>query len=359
MIRKLRTLLFIIIFIAPTMTFAGHIAGASMSYLDMGGNQYEVSVRIYRDCQGLPLTNTIPVCYSSADSNYYSTELAAIQSVTQLPPFPYLPPMTTSCNGGPGYGIECVIYTTVIYLPFAAADWEFSWTAIGVLQTPVYSNFLVTTQLNNLDFPGNNAAAFTFNPVFLYCIGQPAYDNLVATDADGDSLVYSLLPLLTGNDNNCPAIATLPYPQSIFPPSAVAHTIHPTNGWVYFEPNQVGQAFMHIKVEEYRNGVSINETTLWHYATVVPGCTVTAINDNIDMNFSIAPNPVLNELHIQSPAMKSSVEVIDAMGKSYLKAELSATNGEYILNVENIQAGIYFVRVNDGINNKIFKFLKD
>jgi hypothetical protein len=57
------TLIICLFLFIPAVVHSGHIAGAEISYLYSGSNQYLVQVRIYRDCFGIAAPPALNVCF--------------------------------------------------------------------------------------------------------------------------------------------------------------------------------------------------------------------------------------------------------------------------------------------------------
>ena len=120
---------------------------------------------------------------------------------------------------------------------------------------------------------GNSSPVFNPFPADAYfCVNGSNFIDFGATDADGDSLVYSLTEPLSGVSNSWapdPAIAS-PKPFALVPWAAaystdnqvggdVPMTINSETGLVTAQPTQLGIFTVAVRIEEYRNGVKIGE----------------------------------------------------------------------------------------------------
>ncbi|MBI4946961.1 MAG: SprB repeat-containing protein, partial [Bacteroidetes bacterium] len=154
-----------------------------------------------------------------------------------------------------------------------------------------------TESLNN--FIANSNPAFNqFPPLFL-CNGIPFTFDHSATDADGDSLVYSFYTPYNGENNAGPLDPTFSNNTAIFTPvvwqpsySATnplgggSVTLNSSTGLLSGTPTALGQFVVGIKVKEYRNGVVISET--------LRDCQFNVINCPQTLAVSIAPiNPTV------------------------------------------------------------------
>ena len=68
---------------------------------------------------------------------------------------------------------------------------------------------------------------------------------------------------------------------------------------------------------------------------------------NAQVNIVVAPNPTQTEIHITcTGASMESLHLMDPVGKSILTKKLDTSDTEYYkLNMENLPAGTYFVRI--------------
>lgn len=344
-------------------SIAGHILGANISYSYVGPNTYLVNVTFYRDCQGLPAPNTVTVCYSSIAAGFSNTmQLSAMPGGQYyLPNFPYFPALPTSCVGGPAIGIELNIYQGVINVPSAQSDWIMSYSTfpqnIGIGQNFMY----VSTTIDNINYPTNQSSIYAYNPTFIYCINQPAWDNFYSTDADGDSLSYHLTPNFD-NTTVCPS-APFINPLPPFNPlvSSTPIVMDSTNGSLTFHPTAVGQAMVSARVDEFRNGILINSTTRQHVMYLVTGCTITGIHETENDNISISPNPASDELHFNLSGNINMVnaEITDLTGKIIEVKPISSTGSKNVINIKNLPGGIYILKVNTETSLSVKKFIKN
>jgi gliding motility-associated-like protein len=120
----------------------------------------------------------------------------------------------------------------------------------------------------------NSSAKFNELPPNYVCVNAPLSVDHSATDADGDSLVYSLFrPYSGGTDNEpkpTPSNATRPPFNQIFWKNpyqtnnqmggSPGLSINPTTGELTVTPTQKGQFVIGIMVQEYRNGSIIGQT---------------------------------------------------------------------------------------------------
>jgi gliding motility-associated-like protein len=270
--------------------YASHIVGGQLYYDKLAGNNYRVTLKLYRDCF---CTN----CAAFGDPEYVSIFDAGGNLVTQLGmQFPgsneLVPPINNSCMVQPSVCIEEAVYTGVVSLPPIAGGYDI-----------VYQRCCRNAGTSNIVTPDNNGATYvahvpepgalfvnssprfpSFPPLYI-CVEAPLVFDHSATDPDGDVLVYSLCDPLVGGDPTCPnpspantqagcpneppppPYGTIPWS---FPYSATNPLNSPSNGGnlqidpqtgiLTGVPNQQGQYAVGVCVEEYRNGVLIGKT---------------------------------------------------------------------------------------------------
>lgn len=256
---------------------ASHAVAADITYLYVGPNQFLLTLRLYRDCAGITAPTTASIQYTSSCYTGSSITLTKLPgSGQQIPPSPCIPPVVTACNGGPGYGVEEHIYQGVVTLPGPCVDWTFSYNLccrnnqIGTLVGPAGFNLHVATTLDNFNFPTNSSPSFANIPVTQFCLNNQFFYSQMATDIDGDSLVYSLTPSLTNATTPVTYAAGYSFQNPLA--SSTPFTIDPQSGIISFTPSLLQVGVMAVKVDEYRNGVKIGYILRDMQMNVVSNC---------------------------------------------------------------------------------------
>ena len=343
-----RWVFFACLSLSSIQTDAGHLLCTDITYTYVSPNTYHVIVRWYRDCQGLPANQQAALCYSSATAGVSSTvSLTSVTAPYFLPPFPYTPPMVTSCLGGPGLGIERTYYEGNVTLPSSQTDWVLSYSTfpqnVGINQNFMY----VSTRIDNVNYPLNSSCNYVMDPTFAFCLNQPAWDNFACTDADGDSLSYHLVPILD-NTTPCPPA---PFQNPLLPFNALQSStpisMDSTNGSLTFTPSSVGQAMVSARVDEFRNGIFINSSTIEHVMYIISGCTITGIDEVKPVALNLHPNPVADMMFFNLTADENPLYIVaaDVSGKITRVSFSKSDNGSIELNVKHLSQGIYTLRV--------------
>ena len=271
---------------------ASHIAGTSISLQYLGTpNTYLVKVKIYRDCAGVPGPSSISVTYNDGPIPQATTYNVGLTLVNQqdLPSFTCATATPLLCING--YGLEVLEFTGTVVLPYASAVWHFWWTDC-CRNIPIFTsssgNFFCEAILDNLNFPTNSLPEFAPINIPYFCVTQPAVYANYATDIDGDSIVYSLIPAREPTANGAISYSYgAPYSPTNFMLSSTPHFFDSSTGIAYFTPNFVQVGIMVVLASEYRNGIFIGSTMRDMTLYSMPGIyTPNQITGNVFMDLN-------------------------------------------------------------------------
>ncbi|MCF8414799.1 MAG: gliding motility-associated C-terminal domain-containing protein [Crocinitomicaceae bacterium] len=274
---KIKTLLFLLVFFFSFQIKASHIVGGEIYYDSLGNNMYRVTIELFRDCLNstTPFDNPIEYTVFLADGTIYSTFTIALPTPEILPIVyddPCVTPPSDIC-------IERAVYTQIITLPLNATGYYISYQRccwannIQNIVSPGDNGITLTTFVpgTGLVTLPNNAARFNDYPPLVLCANSTLNFDHAATDIDGDSLVYFLCPPLLGG-----SIANvIPDPETAAPYAPITWdvgfsnalplgpgssvTIDSETGMMAFTPSLLGNFAIGVCVQEYRNGIQINE----------------------------------------------------------------------------------------------------
>jgi len=258
-------------------SFASHIIGGEIYYDSLGDNKYKITLDIYRDCLNFSTSFDNPISYTvfNSDGTIYSTYYVPMPVPNILPvnyDDPCIIPPSNIC-------IERAIYVDTIFLPFNVNGYYVSYqrccwsNSIQNIMNPGDNGMTITTTIpgSSLVDVYNNCARFNAYPPLILCANNTFDFDHSASDIDGDSLVYSLCSPLSGANsfNAAPDPETPPpyYPitweagfSSSLPFGIGSNvTIDPHSGMMSFTPNLLGNFAIGVCVQEYRNGILINE----------------------------------------------------------------------------------------------------
>lgn len=255
-LRYVRKLFLAALVAAPMAAQGSHIMGGELVYKHLGGLAYEVTLVIYRDCQGINMGGQETIVATSSICGQSLT--FAVDTIGSAELSSGCSNLLTTCQGGPISGAEVYAYRDTVTLPMACADWVFKWSSccrngsVTNLANASSQGYSVTARLDNLNFTSNSSPVFQeLDMPFTctsrnYCVANGAYD------ADGDSLVYSMVNPV--NDQGAPIVYNLPYSVSDPFPTVGGHAFDPVTGNHCGVPSMNGAWVVAYKVEEYRNG---------------------------------------------------------------------------------------------------------
>ena len=302
---KKKFLLFLFLTLFTLKISATHIVGGEIYYDNLGGNNYRITLKVYRDCfTGLaPYDNPATIFIFDAVGTFVDSVEIPFPGSDTLPVTinnPCFSPPTNIC-------VEAAIYQTVINLPNLPGGYNITYQrccrngTILNLNLPgnVGSTYMAHIPDNSVA-PGNSSPRFTnFPPIFL-CLGVPLNFDHSATDPDGDSLYYELCDPFDGLSSACPILGSAvaagcpniasppPYPyvpwlapySATFPmSSSPAITVDPITGLMTGTPNMLGQWVVGVCVSEYRAGVliDVNKRDFQFNVVNCPGLPVASI----------------------------------------------------------------------------------
>lgn len=281
----LRYFILTFIIIASLKGYPAHIVGGEIFYNYLGGNNYQVTLKLYRDCYSTGAAYDNPATifiFNSSGTLADSLEIPFPGSVV-LPSSvnnPCFTPPTDVC-------VEEAVYQAIVNLPPLAGGYDLVYqrccrnNSILNLVNPGDVGSTYMAHIPEPSLASNNSSPHynSFPPIFI-CSGVPLSFDHSASDTDGDSLHYELCDPYSGLDVSCPAIGTvgagfgcppfgLPPPYATVPflsPYSAAYpissspvlAINPQTGLITGTPNMLGQWVVGVCVSEYRNGVLLD-----------------------------------------------------------------------------------------------------
>ncbi|PBQ33749.1 hypothetical protein CNR22_18835 [Sphingobacteriaceae bacterium] len=270
--------LWLIFLSLPYLSFSTHIVGGVLNYTYNGGNIYTITLKLYRDCgsssASFPNSATIKIKGNNGANFSPSKDLTiSLGTITTLSA--NLMPCAVAPNPVPC--VQQGIYTQTISLPantggyhlyYQVSARNLSLTNINGACNCIGESFYAYIPDNTVSSNSNSNAVFSLFPPLFICANQPFSFNHSATDANGDSLVYSLYTPY--DDNTAPTYTNNVafFPQVVYqsgyttnnPLGATPFNLNSATGILTGTPTTIGQFVVGVRVKEYRNGVYISQT---------------------------------------------------------------------------------------------------
>lgn len=257
---------FIFVIVITTVAFyksanATHVAGADITYENVGVDSFLVTINIFDDCGSTAnVGNTISVDFTnSCGLTPFSLNFNNISNTEVSQLCPSEQPFST-CNGGSLPGMLQRVYQRIVVLD-SCDSWTITW---GIANRNASVNldppgntyyFAVDASINNAIAPTNNSPKFNSQPIPYVCANQLVNYSFGVSELDGDSLVYSFTDPLGGAQG---AITTLSYqPGYTVQQPLPGINLDPLTGLLVFTPTVIGGFVVVVKVEEFQNGVLI------------------------------------------------------------------------------------------------------
>lgn len=277
---------------------------------NVGANSvlYEIRVELYRDCGiGNPIFDDpiigIGIYHEDTHGLFTTIDMPMVglpQIIPNRAANPCVSAPTNICY-------EKAVYVQTVTLPKTGVGYRVTWARCCRNSTIV-----------NIENPGdvgigleafippagliNNSPVFPSLPPTYICMGELFEYDHSAIDVDGDELKYSLTNPKQGGTPDIPKpLPTsfyLPYPSVIWQNpynlnnimgGSPMLNINATTGLFQVKPTALGQFVMSVKVEEFRNGIKIDEITRDLQINVIdcpvnfPPSTVIDANPNIGL----------------------------------------------------------------------------
>jgi len=280
-VRLLGLLFFLLISLLYSMpSHATHSVGADLSYTCLGGNTYEITLNLYRDCDGVSAPSSATVSISSSNCGVNTNTILSRDpnSPEEISPICPSQSNTSTCQGGSYPGVEKYVYTGTFTFPQQCTDWTIGYdlccrnNAITNLQNPGSQSMYVEATLDNTLSSCNNSPFFSTLPVPYNCSNQQFFYNHGAVDSDGDSLAFSLIDPLDDANNPIPHTGGLSATNPLNTTSGFSFDNQ--TGQMSFTPSGQQQAVVTVLVKEYRNGQLIG-TTMRDIQIITTNCNNT------------------------------------------------------------------------------------
>lgn len=259
-----------ILVLGSLVSRAGHIAGGNITYECIGGDDYLVTLSIFRNCDETTLQPNQFIKFSNDCGDFFSISAPLIFTgeVSQLCPTALV---NSACSGGPWPGMEIYKYQITVTLP-PCDNWEIFWelctrSVTNNVDDTLFPCYKINAMLNNAVAPCNSSPVVTQESIPYVCVNQPVNYNPGVTEADGDSLRFYLVSGLTAGGA---PIVYEPGFSGIAPIPGI--TIGNNSGQLSFTPPATGTYTVVIEVEEYNTAGVLIGTMRHDIIFVVENC---------------------------------------------------------------------------------------
>lgn len=208
--------LLVVILLASTAS-ASHIMGADISYEYLSPFKYKITVKMYRDCKGIPLNSPVIkiVCPNGSNSqslNYTRVSINDISNYCKGDTSPCTPSNTPS-----SFGIEEHVFVSTV--DFSQSPFDIYKRAgccevkiaveqccrNGAITTISPGNFYTDAMLNVCESGKlkNSSPVFGTYPVqYICCNNTLSYSQGIINDNNSDSVSFELVAPLNANNSN-------------------------------------------------------------------------------------------------------------------------------------------------------------
>ena len=243
---------------------ASHGVGGDTRFIQTGPNQFTVAFRFFRYCTGIstPASLTNARILDNVTNASVTTFTANKDSTVNII-------FGDECYTPPGLCVEEHHYSGTVTLANNPNGYYVTWTTCcrnGPLVNVASSGNLWYCQIPDPALAGGNSS-----PEFVqyprdgyFCIGNAKIIDFSCTDADGDSLRYTLMnPLASASGGGTRPFTPTAYNAGFnllnnLGPGSMC-VIDAATGLVTARPAQLGLYVVAVKCEEFRGGVKIGE----------------------------------------------------------------------------------------------------
>lgn len=283
---------------------AAHLVGGEISYICLGGSDYRIKLRVYRDCAsgGAQFDTQAAIAIYDSDGNLITNLLVPKGPTINVPTDSTGNPCVSA---PPGLCTEYSEYIDTLNLPPIPGGYVITHqrccrnaSVSNVLNSNNYGN-TYTVGIPANDTLCNSSPQFTGAAPIVLCLNESFALPMKVSEADGDSLFFELCNVLAGGGSGgggggCNAVVPNPPcapPYSIVPfstpytaaspmPSTPALNLDPQTGVLSGNPDQFGQYLVGICVTEYRNGIPLSTVRL-DYQFNISNCIVNVLSDMV------------------------------------------------------------------------------
>lgn len=276
----MRKLLFLLLFLFSLVKQADatHIAGGDFTVEWISGNDFRVTLKLFRDCASGGAGFDSPITITVRDNVTHAVVTTFNMSSPTITPIAlgdecYSPPASVCIQEG--------VYQTTVTLADNPNGYYLAWErccrnpTIQNISAPGSSGMVFYVQIPDPALHNSTPTYGGYPSTGYLCIGTENVIDFGITEVDGDSLVFSMItPLMgTGTSSVSPTLAGVagakpfapivwqaPYSLTDIVGGSPTMSVNPSTGVITCYPSASGVFTFAIMCEEYRGGVKISET---------------------------------------------------------------------------------------------------
>lgn len=370
---------FIALFSFTQQASASHIVGVEMNYECLGNNQYNIILRVYRDCEnGNPnayFDDPVPLGVFDAQSGAYlwaeSMSFSGIDdTVSNVYP--------DSCTGN--FCIHATTYSKIITLPFTTSGYNIAYQRccrsgiITNLANPQGNGMSVYTEITPTALTNcNNSPRFNRETPLLFTVNDTLNIQLDATDVEGDSIVYEMYTPFLGASTLNPAPSPPTGPPYIMTSYNAPHSSQDPFGGGLFSwdsqtgalsiaPPNLGVYVLGFSMLEYTSSGNLLSRTYKEIivSTTTKSCIPMVLNQAtipLSTAFQVFPNPTNDQLFISTgDDLATTVQLYSLQGQLL---QTTSFQKNTVLDVQNLPKGVYLLKVQRGKQWTVKQFVKE
>jgi hypothetical protein len=325
----MKTLLIFLIVIITGHSSAQDIRGAYIRTNRVSGFTYSISVTLFTDVSQNITRPTIPINFGDATSGTFT--LSVTSNVNGINVKTYSGTHTYAGNGA-----YMISYLDTFRIT-GIKNIQNSQTQQIYLESIIY--------LNNLT--NNSSPIISVYPLNFGVSGNQVTYNPSCNDIDGDSISYSLI--------NCA-------PSNYYLPSNA--NINNSTGTFSFSKDSIGLYAFCIKIHEWKKNPSGIYTIIGtsQIDFVIDITTTLGINENAlkSLKVFVYPNPFKDKIKINSDYrnfINNDLSIINILGQIVYSSNIIYPEQE--LDLSFLASGIYYLKIQNNSDQKVFKIIKE
>ena len=253
------------------------------------------------------------------------------------------------------YTFSNVTENYVIHVTFSVVTFTISATDdIGGKISPNETSFVNYGESLSYTFTPNDG--YKINEVFVDGVNIGAVDSYTFSNVTANHTIHVTFSVVTLTISATAGVGGKISPNetsSVNYGESLTYTFTPNDGY------KVNEVFV--------DGATIGAVSSYTFSNVTANHTihvnfsvVTGIDDVVAHQLQIYPNPVQNEIFVETGVLKiGNVEIYDLSGRKLLHSKFSSVNSQLKINVSSLLKGVYLIRVHTDKGLIIKRFVKE